>query len=78
MACGEDHGEAGCAPAVHRGPRWSRCLPVAHGGSMPEQMDASKGGCDPVGSPHWSRLLPEPVAPWREEPMLVPVYWHGL
>jgi len=45
---------------------------------MPEQMDASKGGCDPVGSPHWSRLLPEPVAPWREEPMLVPVYWHGL
>ncbi|KAK4807853.1 hypothetical protein QYF61_007759 [Mycteria americana] len=29
-----------------------------------------EGGCDPVGSLHWSRLLAGPVAPWREEPML--------
>jgi len=37
-----------------------------HGGADPhlqpredpmlEQEDASKGGCDPVGSPHWSRF----------------------
>ncbi|GAB0206670.1 hypothetical protein GRJ2_003132600 [Grus japonensis] len=24
---------------------------------MPEQVDAPKGGCDPVESPHWSRPL---------------------
>jgi len=27
----EDHGEAGCPPAVHGGPRWSRYPPVVHG-----------------------------------------------
>jgi len=37
----EDHGEAGCAPAVHGGPRWSRSPPVAHGKDpTPEQVDA--------------------------------------
>ncbi|KAK4823757.1 LOW QUALITY PROTEIN: hypothetical protein QYF61_006053 [Mycteria americana] len=36
----------------------------------PEQVDMSKGGCDPVGSQHWSRLLAGPVNPWGEEPML--------
>ncbi|GAB0207708.1 epimerase family protein SDR39U1 [Grus japonensis] len=30
----------------------------------PEQVDAPKGGCDPVGSPRWSRLLAGPVDPW--------------
>ncbi|GAB0202567.1 mitochondrial enolase superfamily member 1 [Grus japonensis] len=35
----------------------------------PEQVEAPEGGCDPVGSPCWSRLLAAPVAPWREEPM---------
>ncbi|GAB0187306.1 hypothetical protein GRJ2_001195900 [Grus japonensis] len=39
-----------------------------------EQGDAPKGGCDPVGSPHWSRLLAGPVAPWREKPMLEQIY----
>jgi len=29
-----------------------------------------EGGCDPVESMHWSRLLAEPVDPWTEEPML--------
>ncbi|PKU38023.1 hypothetical protein llap_11679 [Limosa lapponica baueri] len=29
---------------------------------MPEQVDAPEGGCDPVGSPHWSRLLAGPLA----------------
>jgi len=28
----------------------------------------TKGGCDLVRSPRWSRLLPGPVAPWREKP----------
>ncbi|GAB0183432.1 mitochondrial enolase superfamily member 1 [Grus japonensis] len=37
---------------------------------MPEQVDAPKGGHDPVGSPRWSRLLAGPVALWREEPTL--------
>ncbi|GAB0178080.1 AN1-type zinc finger protein 5-like [Grus japonensis] len=32
-----------------------------------EQVDAPKGGCDPVGRPHWSRLLAGPVALWREK-----------
>ncbi|GAB0207967.1 hypothetical protein GRJ2_003262400 [Grus japonensis] len=35
-----------------------------------EQVEASEGGCDPVGSLCWNRLLAEPVAPWREQPML--------
>ncbi|GAB0205653.1 mitochondrial enolase superfamily member 1 [Grus japonensis] len=35
---------------------------------MPEQVEASEGGCDPMGSPRWSRLLAGPVVLWREEP----------
>ncbi|GAB0206558.1 AN1-type zinc finger protein 5-like [Grus japonensis] len=34
----------------------------------PEQVDAPKGGCDPMGSPCWSKFLAGPVDPWREEP----------
>ncbi|GAB0177871.1 hypothetical protein GRJ2_000252400 [Grus japonensis] len=30
--------------------------------STPEHMETPNGGCDPVGSPHWSRLLAGPVA----------------
>jgi len=44
----------------------------------PEQVDVSKGSCDPVGSPRWSRLLAGPVDPWREEPMLEQVCWQHL
>ncbi|GAB0179597.1 cAMP-dependent protein kinase inhibitor alpha [Grus japonensis] len=33
-----------------------------------EQVEAPEGGCDPVGSPRWSRLLAGPMDPWREEP----------
>ncbi|KAK4828632.1 hypothetical protein QYF61_000280 [Mycteria americana] len=36
----------------------------------PEQVDVPEGGCDPVGSPCWRRLLAEPVNLWREEPTL--------
>ncbi|GAB0208850.1 hypothetical protein GRJ2_003350700 [Grus japonensis] len=36
---------------------------------MPEQVEAPEGGCGPVGSLHWSKLLAGPVDPWREEPM---------
>ena len=45
---------------------------------MTEQVDAPKGGCDPMGSPCWSRLLAGPVAPWREEPRLEQVCWQDL
>ncbi|GAB0206943.1 hypothetical protein GRJ2_003159900 [Grus japonensis] len=34
----------------------------------PEQVEAPEGGCDPMGSLHWSKLLAGPVDPWREEP----------
>ncbi|GAB0204350.1 epimerase family protein SDR39U1 [Grus japonensis] len=44
----------------------------------PEQVEAPEGGCDPVGSPCWSRVLARPVAPWREEPMLEQVFWWDL
>ncbi|GAB0205645.1 hypothetical protein GRJ2_003030100 [Grus japonensis] len=44
----------------------------------PEQMDAYKGGYDPLGSPRWSRLLAGPVAPWREEPRPEQVCWQDL
>jgi len=46
---GKDLGETGCPPAAHGGPWWSRWVP--------------EGGCDPMGSSHWSRLLPGPVEP---------------
>ncbi|GAB0205881.1 acid sphingomyelinase-like phosphodiesterase 3b [Grus japonensis] len=29
----------------------------------PEQVEAPEGGCDPVGSPHWSKFLAGPVDP---------------
>ncbi|GAB0182848.1 AN1-type zinc finger protein 5-like [Grus japonensis] len=35
---------------------------------MLEQVETPEGGCDPVGSPRWSRLLAGPVDLWREEP----------
>ncbi|GAB0207658.1 AN1-type zinc finger protein 5-like [Grus japonensis] len=31
----------------------------------PEQVDAPKGDCDPVGSPCWSKLLAGPVDSWE-------------
>ena len=43
-----------------------------------EQGDVPEGGCDPVGSPRWSRLLAGPVDPWREEPTLKQVFWQDL
>ncbi|GAB0190616.1 zinc finger and BTB domain-containing protein 5 [Grus japonensis] len=45
---------------------------------MPEQVETPEGACDPVGSPHWSRLLEGPVALWREEPMLEQSAPEGL
>jgi len=37
-----------------------------------------EGGCDPMGSPRWNRLLPGPADPWREEPTLEQVCWQSL
>ncbi|GAB0204715.1 AN1-type zinc finger protein 5-like [Grus japonensis] len=45
---------------------------------MPEQVEAPEGGCDPMGSPRWSKLLAGPVVPWREEPRLEQVFWQDL
>jgi len=39
---------------------------------MPEKS------CDPVGSPHCSRLLPGPADLWREKPTLEQICWQGL
>ncbi|GAB0177951.1 AN1-type zinc finger protein 5-like [Grus japonensis] len=44
----------------------------------PEQVEAPKGGGDPVGSPCWSRLLTGPVAPWREQRTPEQVWWQDL
>ncbi|GAB0184486.1 EH domain-containing protein 4 [Grus japonensis] len=43
-----------------------------------EQVETPEGGCDPVGSPHWSKLLAGPVDLWREEPTLEQVCWQDL
>lgn len=42
-----------------------------------EQVDA-KGGCGSVESWCWSRLLVEPLGPWRQEPMMEQVCWQDL
>jgi len=61
----EVHGEADLhLQHVEGTPRWSRWTP--------------EGGCDPVGSLPWSRLLPGPADPWREEPTQEQVSWQGL
>ncbi|GAB0179801.1 epimerase family protein SDR39U1 [Grus japonensis] len=44
----------------------------------PEQVDVSTGGCDPMGSPHWSRFLAGPVDLWREDPTPEQVCWQDL
>ncbi|CAM9245182.1 unnamed protein product [Bubo scandiacus] len=41
-AHGEDHSEAGCAPAAHGGPHRSRDPPAACGGPTLEQVDARR------------------------------------
>ncbi|GAB0195124.1 hypothetical protein GRJ2_001977700 [Grus japonensis] len=61
----EDDGGAQISTcSLWRTPRWSRWMP--------------KGGCDPVGSPHWSRLLVGPVDLSRREPRLEQVCWQDL
>ncbi|GAB0204055.1 AN1-type zinc finger protein 5-like [Grus japonensis] len=42
-----------------------------------EQVETPEGGCDPVGSPCWSKFLAGPVDPWREEPILEQVCWQN-
>ncbi|GAB0207481.1 AN1-type zinc finger protein 5-like [Grus japonensis] len=44
----------------------------------PEQVEAPEGGYDPMGSPHWSKLLAGPVDLWRKEPTLEQVCWQDL
>ena len=80
--------EVPCSPWSR--PRWRQAVPAAmeaHGGADPHlqpredptlTQGVPEGGCDPVGSPHWSRLLVGAVALQREEPMLEQVCWQGL
>jgi len=70
----EDHGEAGCPSAAHGGPWWSRSRPAACAGPH-----AGLGGSPQEGvTTCWSRLLPGPVDPWREEPMPEQLCWQDL
>ena len=76
-AQGADHGEAGCAlqpMEVHGG---AEIHPQPMEDPTPEQ-GMLEGGCNPMGSLHWIRLLPGPVDLWREEPMLEQVCRQGL
>ncbi|KAM9590897.1 uncharacterized protein ACIBXB_005933 isoform 2-T2 [Morphnus guianensis] len=77
IPCGEDHGEAGCPPAVHGGPRWSRYPPCSPWRTPCRSRWVPEGGCDPVGTPRWSRLLAGPADLWREEPT-EQVFWQDL
>ncbi|GAB0178853.1 hypothetical protein GRJ2_000350600 [Grus japonensis] len=60
----EDDGEADIHLQLVEDPHRSRLMP--------------KGGCDPMGSPCWSKLLAGPVAPWREDPTPEQVCWQNL
>ena len=71
-------------------PWWGRLSPCSSWRSMVEQISTYRlwkgphtavGGClkeavTQWGSLCWSRLLPGPVAPWNEEPMLEQVGWQ--
>ena len=73
-------------------PWWGRLYPCSPWRSKVEQIStcspwkgphSGAGGClkeavTPWGAPRWSRLLPGPADPWREEPMLEQVCWQGL
>jgi len=53
----EVHGGADIHLSSVKGtPHWSKWMP--------------EGGSDPVGRPHWCRLLSGPADPWRLEAML--------
>jgi len=44
----------------------STCSP---GRTPPQSRGVPEGGCDPVGSLRWSRLLAGPVTPWEGPPL---------
>ena len=50
--------------SLGRTPRQSRWMP--------------EGGCDPMGSLCWSRLLAGLMTLWREEPILEQICWQDL
>ena len=56
---GEDHGEAGCAPAAHGGPRWNRYSFAAYGGPH-----ARAGGCRKAAVTPWR--LHSGVGSWQD------------
>ena len=52
-----------CSPGRAMGRQRSTC---SLGGDPHQSRWMPKGGCEPVGSPCWSRLLAGPEDPWRE------------
>ncbi|PKU30097.1 hypothetical protein llap_19599 [Limosa lapponica baueri] len=43
-----------------------------------EPVNVSKGGCDLMEIPHWSKLLAGPGILWREEPKMEQLCWQDL
>lgn len=73
LACGADHGEAGCTPAAH-GSSWGSRDPPA--GTPCQRRWIPEGGCEHMVNPHWMRFLAGAVGNlWGEEPMLEQVSW---
>jgi len=71
----EDHGEAGCPPAAHGGPWWSRSPPAVCGGPHAGAGACLKEALTPwrarAEAGFWQDL-------WREEPTLEQVCWQDL
>jgi len=68
----EDHGEAGCPPPDHGGPRWSRCPPAAHGGPHTRPGECPKEAVNP-----W-RARAGAVCSWRTAPCGRDSRWSSL
>jgi len=78
-ACDGDHGEAGCPPAAHGGPRRSRYLPIARGRDpTPEQVNVWRR-LWPCGQPVLEQAPARTCRPVeRQEPTPEQVCWQGL
>lgn len=73
-AHGEGHSKAGCPPEAAGGAD-VHLQPVE---DLISEQVMPEGGCDPMRSLCWSRLLTEPVDSWREDPTLEQACWQNL
>ena len=71
-ACGEDQGEAGCPPAAHGGPWWSRYPPAAPGGPHAGAGECPKEAVTPWRAHSGAGLLAGIVTPWGDP------HWSSL